>query len=135
MAAGAVPIVHSCASDVPIRLLRGAGFVGVSVDLGLADAAAYDHLAEALDDGERVILGVVPSLESPKPPTERSVIEGVQRWLDMMGLDPDECGHLIGISPTCGLAGASVTWSRTALTLSHRAAGEFGRPADSSSTR
>lgn len=125
IASGAVPIVHSCASNVPIRLLRGAGFVGLSVDLGLADAAAYDHLAEALDDGERVILGVVPSVEPTKPPTETSVIEGVQRWLDMMGLDPDEFGHLIGISPTCGLAGASFDWARTALTYAQRTAANF----------
>ena len=125
VAAGAIPIVHCCASDVPIRLLRGAGFIGLSVDLSLADAAAYDHLAEALDDGERVILGVVPSLEPPKPPTEKSVVEGVQRWLDMMGLDPDEFGHLIGISPTCGLAGASAGWSRTALTYAQRTAANF----------
>ena len=125
VAAGAVPIVHSCASNVSIRLLRGAGFVGLSVDLGLADAAAYDHLAEALDDGERVILGVVPSVEPAKPPTETSVIEGVQRWLDMMGLDPDEFGHLIGISPTCGLAGASFNWARTALTYAQRTAANF----------
>ncbi len=127
-ASGAVPIVHCCASNVPIRLLRGAGFLGLSVDLGLADAAAYDHLAEALDGGEPVILGVVPSVEPATAPTEKSVIEGVQRWLDMMGLDPDECGHLLGISTTCGLAGASTAWARTALSLSQRAASEFAGP-------
>ena len=132
---GGVPIVHCCAPDVPIRLLRGAGFVGLAMDLSLADAAAYDELAEALDAGERVILGVVPSME-PKPrPTQKSVIEGVQRWLDMMGLDPEECGHLMGISQTCGLAGATDNWAQTALTLGQRTAAEFAEPADSTTAR
>lgn len=127
IAEGAVPIVHSCATDVPIRLLRGAGFIGLSVDLGLADAAAYDALAETLDEGGRVVLGVVPSVDPPAFPTEKSVVEGLQRWLDMMGLDPDEVGGQVGVSPTCGLAGASREWSRTALHLSQRTATEFGR--------
>jgi Cobalamin-independent synthase, Catalytic domain len=125
LAGGGVPIVHCCATDVPIGLLRGAGFAGLSVDLGLADAAAYDALAEALDAGERVILGVVPSVGPATPPTEKSLVENIQRWLDMMGLDPDECGNLIGISPTCGLAGATKEWSATALSLAQRIAKHF----------
>jgi methionine synthase II (cobalamin-independent) len=128
MAEGATPVVHSCAANVPIRLLRGAGFLGVSVDLGLADAAAYDLLAETLDEGGRLILGLVPTIEPPNAPTQKSVIEGLQRWLDMLGLDPDEVGQRIGVSPTCGLAGASLAWSRTALKLSQRTAAEFGHP-------
>lgn len=134
-AEGGVPIVHCCAADVPIRLLRGAGFVGLAVDLSQADAAAYDDLAEALDAGERVILGVVPSVEPQPRPAEKSVIEGVQRWLDMMGLDPEQCGHLIGISPTCGLTGATDNWAHAALTLSRRTAAEFAEPADSGTAR
>ncbi len=125
VAAGGVPFVHSCAADVPIRLLRGAGFVGISVDLALADAAAYDALAETLDEGGQVILGVVPAIEPTTLPTQRSVVEGLQRWMDMMGLDPTEVGERIGVSPTCGLAGATMAWAREALTLSERGAVEF----------
>ncbi|MGL5824417.1 MAG: methionine synthase [Nocardioides sp.] len=117
-----VPIAHCCASNVPIGLLRGAGFAGLTVDLGLAGAAGYDALAEALDAGERVILGVVPTVAPTPPPTEKSLVEGVHRWLEMLGLDPAECGHLIGISPTCGLAGATEEWSKVALTHSRRVA-------------
>lgn len=128
---GTAPIVHSCAADVPIRLLRGAGFVGVSVDLGLTDAAGYDALAETLEEGGRVVLGLVPSVDPRSEPTQKSVVDGLQRWLDMMGLDPDEVGANVGVSPTCGLAGASLGWSRAALRLSQQTASEFGRTATS----
>ena len=65
--AGAVPIAHCCASDVPVALLRGAGARGLSVDLAAVGTATYDGLAGALDAGERVLLGVVP----PFSPTRR----------------------------------------------------------------
>jgi len=105
-------------------LLRGAGFRGVCLDLGLADAAAYDALAEALDEDDRVILGVVPTAEEPHG-REKSVIDTLQRWLDMLGLDPGECGHLIGVSPTCGLVGSSVSSARDTLLVANRAAAAF----------
>ena len=59
--AGAVPVVHCCASDVPVGLLTGAGAAGVSVDLDVLPAAAYDDLAGLLEQGGPVLLGVVPS--------------------------------------------------------------------------
>ena len=42
--AGATPVAHCCASDVPIGLLTGAGAAGVSVDLDVLPVAAYDDL-------------------------------------------------------------------------------------------
>lgn len=112
--AGAVPVVHCCAGDVPVDLLRGAGARGLSVDLAVLDASAYDGLAAALEAGERVHLGVVPALEPASPPTDRSVAEQVQRWLDMLGLEPTPG---LTLTPSCGLAGASPAWARRALEL------------------
>ena len=40
-------VVHSCAPDVPVELLAGAGFAAISFDLTLArpaDAVSYTHL-------------------------------------------------------------------------------------------
>ncbi len=115
--AGAEPWVHSCAAGTPWQLLRGAGARGLSVDLDQLTARDHDVLAEALDAGETVALGVVPSFDPDRAPTDGEVAERVLRWLDLVGLDPATIGDALVLSPTCGLAGASQSWSTQALTL------------------
>jgi methionine synthase II (cobalamin-independent) len=119
---GAEPWVHSCAPDTPLALLRGAGARGLAVDLTVLGAADHDALAEALDAGETVALGVVPSLEPTTAPTDKVVVERIQRWLDMLGLNPDEVGEQLVVTPSCGLAGADWAWARQALTLARSSA-------------
>ena len=118
---GAVPVVHCCASDVPLSLLTGAGAQGVSVDLSALDVGAYDGLAEVLDSGRTLMLGVVPATDPASTPDDSSVAERVLRLLDMVGLDPDSAGDLV-LTPSCGLAGASHGWARRAYELTGRAA-------------
>jgi methionine synthase II (cobalamin-independent) len=62
-----------------------------------------------------VVLGVVPSVDPPTAPQAGQVAEQVIRWLEMLGLDPHDLGDRLGLSPACGLAGASSTWARQAL--------------------
>jgi methionine synthase II (cobalamin-independent) len=121
--AGGLPIAHCCAPDVPVELLRGAGARGISVDLDAIGPATYDALAATLEAGERVLLGLVPSLDPSAMPTEKSVAEKALRWLDMLGLEPTE--RLV-LTPGCGLAGASPEWARRALELVHAAARHVG---------
>lgn len=118
---GATPVAHCCASDVPISLLTGAGAQGISVDLSVLSVGAYDGLAEVVESGRTLMLGVVPATDPASPPDEGAVAERVLRLLDMLGLDPDSAGDLV-LTPACGLAGASVGWARRALELSARAA-------------
>jgi len=115
--AGGIPIVHCCAPDFPIALVRGAGARGISVDVEMLDAASYDDVAQALEDGDRVLLGLVPTAESAA--SEKSVTEKALRLLDMLGLEPSD--RLV-VTPSCGLAGASRAWSRRALELAAAAA-------------
>jgi methionine synthase II (cobalamin-independent) len=112
--AGAEPWAHSCASGTPLGLLRGAGARGLSVDLGLQSAADHDALAEALEAGDTVVLGVLASVDPAAAPEDGQVAEQVIRWLDMLGLDPHDLGERLVLSPTCGLAGASSAWARQA---------------------
>ena len=97
--AGAVPVAHCCAADVPVSLLTGAGASGVSVDLDVL-----------------VHLGVVPSVAPVEALTDSTVTERVLRFLDMLGLDPGSAGSLV-VTPACGLAGADPAWAREAMRL------------------
>jgi methionine synthase II (cobalamin-independent) len=124
-AAGAEPWVHSCAKDTPLDLLRGAGARGLSVDLTQLSARDHDQAAAALEARETVALGVVPSTDpvgTATPPGDAEVTEAVLRWLDMLGLDPEQVGEHLVLTPACGLAGASQVWARTALDLVRKAA-------------
>jgi len=122
---GAEPWVHACAPGTPLDLVRDAGARGLAVDLGVVDAGGTDQLAEALEAGETVALGVVPSLDPAAALSDKEVTERVLRWLDMVGLAPDEVGDRLVVSPACGLAGASASWARTALRVARTAAGSL----------
>jgi hypothetical protein len=125
-AAGDHPsVAHCCAAEPPIALLRGAGAGGVSIDVTVLAAAAYDELATALDSGDRVLLGVVPSVGESDPSTRRAV-EAVRRLLDMLGLDPAEVLDQLVLTPTCGLAGAAPSYARGAMRAVREAAAELG---------
>ena len=120
--AGAEPWVHSCAAGTPLDLLRGAGAAGLSVDHAQLSARDHDELAAALEAGETVALGVVPSTDPATAPTDGQVTEAVLRWTEMLGLDLDQVVDRLVLTPACGLAGASPAWTRTALELTRRAA-------------
>ena len=120
--AGATPVAHCCASDVPIPLLIGAGAEGVSVDLSVLPISAYDDLAGLIEKKQQLFLGVVPSAEPDTAPTEKALTERVLRLLDMLGFDPETAAESLVITPGCGMAGASTTWARHAMQLAHRVA-------------
>jgi len=125
-AAGGEPWVHSCAAGTPLDLLRGAGAQGLSVDLTRLSARDHDEAGAALEAGQSLALGVVPSADPGTEPTDGEVTQGALRWLDMLGLDPEQVGDRLVLTPSCGLAGASPTWARTALALLHKAATQVG---------
>jgi len=120
-AAGATPIAHCCAADVPVDLLRGAGAQGISVDVTALAPSAYDALASALEAGEWALLGVVPSVD-PVSADDREPSTAVHRLFDMLGLAPTE---RTVVTPTCGLAGASPAWARRALEQARAASGRL----------
>lgn len=120
---GAVPIVHCCAAEVPLDLLLDAGARGVSVDLDVLATAGYDTLATLLESGSPVHLGVVPSTDpTGAAPSDKELTLKVLRFLDMMGLDPEVVGSSLVVTPSCGLAGATASYSRRALQLSRAVA-------------
>ncbi len=119
---GGEPWVHSCAPGTPLDLLLGAGARGLAVDLDQVSAAGHDHLGEAIEAGETVALGVVPTGEPDAPLTDAAVVERVLRWLDMLGIDPAGIGDQLVVTPACGLAGATPAWARQSLETCRKAA-------------
>jgi methionine synthase II (cobalamin-independent) len=123
IAAGARPVVHSCAADVPVSLLAGAGFTAISFDLGLA--ALDDSWSELFESGTDLWPGVVPSLDAEV--TDSDLRRRVERFFDRLGFDEDLYGPRTVVTPTCGLAGASPSWARRALSLAQGVAGASAR--------
>lgn len=120
--AGGEAWVHSCAPETPWSLVAGAGATGLSADLSMLGTGDVDVFAEALEGGRTAALGVVPSTDPEGRPSDAPVTERVQRWLDMLGLDPEVVSERLVITPTCGLAGATPDWARQALVLSRTVA-------------
>ena len=112
--AGADPVVHCCAADVPLDLLDRAGAPGLSVDLSLLDASACDAVATAIEAGRVVHLGVVATTRPTTEPSASELAARVERFLEMLGLAPSAS---LVLTPACGLAGADPAWAHRALTL------------------
>ena len=110
--------VHSCAPQTPWSLVAGTGVAGLSADLDVLGPADLETFAEALEAGRTVALGVVPSTDPATDPSDARITERVQRWLDMLGLDPEVVGEHVVVTPTCGLAGATPEWAGRAVRLS-----------------
>jgi methionine synthase II (cobalamin-independent) len=131
-AAGAVPIVHSCASTVDIGLLRSAGADAVSLDLsvlirpdgkGLAAGVDADAWSEAVDAGMLVFAGIVPSRDpAGRPPDAIALTRRLLTWWGWLDFDEEQASRSLSVTPTCGLAGASPDWARRALSLSRQVA-------------
>ena len=119
---GAEPWAHSCAPGTPLDLIRGAGARGLSVDVAVLSAADHDALGEALEAGDGVALGLVPSVDPERPPGDGALTDRVLTWLDQLGLDPEVVSQRLLVTPSCGLAGASPDWARRALALSREVA-------------
>jgi hypothetical protein len=115
-AAGARPVVHSCAPDLPLALLVGAGFDAVSFDLGLAEPD--DSWSEAFEAGTDLWPGVVPSTDAEV--TDADLRHRVERFFGRLGFDEDAFAESLVVTPACGLAGASPAWARLALNLAQR---------------
>jgi len=119
VAAGGRPVVHCCSDEVPVALLTGAGFTAISFDLELA--RPIDAWAEALESGVELWTGAIPASDASRI-SDAEVVRAVTTFVDRLGFAAPELGDQVVITPSCGLAGASPSWSRTALAVAHRAA-------------
>lgn len=103
--------LHCCAPDVPVKLIKDAGFGALAIDLdqlGAGDRAtvAWDRIGQAMTDG--MWLGAGALATSTGAATDRTwsadrIAQRVLRSIRTLGLEPDVAGRMI-ITPACGLA-------------------------------
>jgi hypothetical protein len=108
-------VVHCCASDVPVTLLRDAGADAISIDAGLVSAAALDALGTAVDAGTSLWLGVVPGTDAEID--HRSALDAVQRIWRTLGFADAAAAASVVPTPACGLAGATPAYVRRAMAV------------------
>jgi hypothetical protein len=105
-------VVHCCAEDVPIPLLRSAGADAISLDASLLDRSHYDALGEAVDAGVSLWLGI-----APVDGTLKAAREAIHSLWSELGFAPDELAASIVPTPSCGLAGATPDQVRRVLAM------------------
>lgn len=95
-AAGVPVVVHCCAPDVPLELLRTAGAVGIALDLsqGFSDAAGMDALGELLDAG----IGLFAGVSGPSP------ADTVRDLWRKLGFPLSSLPVQVVVTPPCGLS-------------------------------
>ncbi len=95
-------ILHCCAENPPLPLLRAAAPGALSLDTTLLTPRGWEGVAIALEDGIRLVAGAVPtdgSLTRAQEIADR-LLEGWTR----VGMPLTALRELV-VSPTCGLAG------------------------------
>lgn len=121
-AAGAETVVHCCAHDVPFAVLVQTAAAALSVDATLLQGSGWDAAAEWVDTDRQLWLGTVPSIDPIAPPGDADVTKSLVEIWSRLGHTEVESLPATVVTPTCGLAGASPAWARTALQLCARAA-------------
>ncbi|TGD84833.1 methionine synthase [Mycolicibacterium sp. CH28] len=129
-AAGGAVLLHSSAAELPWNLLRRTAISAVSVDVQTLADADWDGLAEFLDSGRTAVLGLLPTSAPTKRPSAEEVATAAGTIVDRIGFPRAVLRDRIGVSPACGLAGATAEWARSAVGLAQRAADALAEDPD-----
>ncbi|MGH8860605.1 MAG: methionine synthase [Jatrophihabitantaceae bacterium] len=108
-------VVHCCADDVPIRLLRDAGADALSLDASRLPTSTYDELGEAVDAGLSLWLGVLPSTDAAV--SLDTARDAVRTLWSALGFARGDAAAAVVPTPSCGLAGATPRYVRRVLSL------------------
>ncbi|WP_407687460.1 uroporphyrinogen decarboxylase/cobalamine-independent methonine synthase family protein [Mycobacterium sp. HUMS_1102779] len=130
---GADVVLHCCAPELPWDLLQRSIIGAVSVDVDTLRAADLDGIAAFVESGRTVMLGVVAAKAPAAPekrPSAEEVAASVVAVTDRLGFDRAALRDRIGVTPACGLGGATPQWARTAIGLARKAAEAFADDPD-----
>lgn len=124
-AVGGEVLLHSCAPQLPWNLLQSSSIGAVSVDPATLGAADLDGIAAFVESGRTVMLGVVAATAPHRRPSAEEVATALVKVTDRLGFPRSALRDRIGVTPACGLAGATPEWARVAIELARRAAEAF----------
>jgi methionine synthase II (cobalamin-independent) len=127
---GAEVVLHSCASGLPWNMLQRTAVHAVSVDASTLLAADLDGIGEFVESDRTVMLGVIASTAPGTRPSAEEVAKTAVAVTDRLGFARSVLRDRIGITPACGLAGATPEWARTAVELAQKAADAFADDPD-----
>jgi methionine synthase II (cobalamin-independent) len=117
-------VVHCCAPRMPLDLFRSAGAAALSFDLGLVQD--LDAVGTAIEAGTHLLPGVVPGTDATLP-APKATASRVQAWWRELGFPADDLAAAVTLTPSCGLAGASPAYARSAMAHVREAA-KYLRP-------
>jgi methionine synthase II (cobalamin-independent) len=123
-------LLHSCAAGLPWKALQRSDIQAVSVDVSTLTAADLDGVGDFVESGRTVMLGVVATTAPASPPSAEEIAKAAVAVTDRLGFPRSVLRERIGITPACGLAGATSQWARTAIELAQKAADAFGEDPD-----
>ncbi len=129
-AAAAEVSVHCCAAGLPWKVLQRSMIGALSVDAGTLETADLEAIAEFVDSGRCLVLGVVSSSAPTRRPAVEEVAGAVVAVTDRLGFGRSALRDRIGVTPACGLAAATPQWARTAIELARQAAEAFATEPD-----
>jgi methionine synthase II (cobalamin-independent) len=117
--------LHSCASGLPWKVFQRSMLHAVSVDVSTLVAADLDGVGEFVDSGRTAMLGVVPAVAPERRPSVEEIAKSVAAITDRLGFPRSVLRDRVGVTPACGLAGATTAWARTALESAQKVADGF----------
>jgi methionine synthase II (cobalamin-independent) len=114
-AAGVPVVLHCCAPDIPLQVVRDTGAAAVALDLSLI--TDLDPLGEAIEVGLGLFAGAVATLPSAdgRPPSSKQIAERVRTLWTRLGFPVELLPRQVVVTPACGLAGAPVPYVRSVL--------------------
>ncbi|SCF31193.1 uroporphyrinogen decarboxylase/cobalamine-independent methonine synthase family protein [Micromonospora chokoriensis] len=114
-AVGVPTLVHCCAPDVPLELIRSTGADAVALDLDLVND--LDPLGEAVDAGLGLLAGAAPTRppSAGRAPTSAQIADRVRQLWDRLGFPRRQLAQQVVVTPACGLAGATPEYARAVL--------------------
>jgi len=123
-------VLHSCAPELPWKMLQRSTIQAISVDISTLAPADLDGIGEFVESGRTVLLGVVPTTAPLVRPSVEEVAKAAVAVTDRLGFPRAVLSERIGVTPACGLAGSTPEWARIAIELVQRAADAFAEDPD-----
>lgn len=123
-------LLHSPSPELPWDLLQRSSIGAVSVDAAALKPTGLDGIAEFVESGRTVMLGVVAAVSPPQRPSVEEVAAAAVTVIDRLGFARSALRDRIGITPAGGLADATPDWARIAIGLARQVAEAFADDPD-----